>query len=106
MLLPFSGRQRSKDSPEIQSAKRLLASAANGIPTVHAPLNRVLLALGLELNRMETPAEKLARIRTAVDRHDTAGRRAESRSPGLGGRTVSALKLYWTGRPGKTGSWK
>lgn len=105
-MLPFPGRRHAKDSAEIQAARRLLASAANGIPTIHAPLNRVLLALGLEHSRTETPAEKIARIQTAVDRHDAARHRAEAHPPSFGKRMASALKLGRSGAPGKTGSRK
>jgi hypothetical protein len=59
-----------KEAPEIQAARKLLASAAGGIPTLHAPINRVLAGLGLEVSRKETPAQKIARVRAAVARYD------------------------------------
>ncbi len=69
------------DSPGDSGRRRLLASAANGIPTIHAPLNRVLLALGLGLSRAETPAEKLPgfRLRSTITTSSGSTRSRASR---------------------------
>lgn len=60
-----------QEAPELQAARKLLAAAARGIPSLHAPINRVLTGLGLEVSRQETPAEKVARVKAAVARHDS-----------------------------------
>jgi hypothetical protein len=70
LLLQFIFRRRAKEAPEIRAARKLLRSAASGIPAIHGPINRVLVGLGLELKRTETPTEKVARIRLAIERHD------------------------------------
>lgn len=63
-----------QEAPELQAARKLLAAATRGIPTLHAPINRVLTGLGLEVSRRETPAEKVARVKAAVARHDSLQR--------------------------------
>lgn len=60
-----------REAPELQAARKLLAAATRGVPTLHAPINRVLTGLGLEVSRQETPAEKVARVKAAVARHDS-----------------------------------
>jgi hypothetical protein len=69
-LLQFLFRRLAREVPEIRAARKLLRSAASGVPAIHGPINRVLIGLGLELKRAETPAEKIARIRSAIERHD------------------------------------
>lgn len=73
-MLQFLFRRRAKEAPEIRAARKLLRSAASGVPAIHGPINRVLIGLGLELKRLETPAEKIARIRSAIERHDQDGK--------------------------------
>lgn len=79
-----------KEAPELQAARKLLAAAVHGIPTLHAPINRVLAGLGLEVSRRETPAEKVARVQAAVARHDS-----------LQQANQASGKVGWAGRVAK-----
>lgn len=79
-----------QEAPELQAARKLLAAAAHGIPTLHAPINRVLAGLGLEVSRQETPAEKVARVEAAVARHDSLKRA-----------NLASVELRWVDRVAK-----
>ena len=58
---------------------------------VHGAINRVLEGLGLEVSRRETPVEKVARVRAAVERYD-ASRPLVS---GVVARTIGHLRVWF-----------
>jgi hypothetical protein len=71
MSISYDPRRAMRESLELKAARKLLASAAGGIPLLHGPINRVLQGLGLEVSRKETPAQKIDRVRAALARYDS-----------------------------------